>query len=282
MILFLANVKYLSLSVVSSLEFCYRALIPSLFPCMVISSVILYTIRIRGDFKIIDFILDNCKMYANEIFLGWLCGFVIGARGICQKYKYYNDENAFNRSVFLTSNVSLAFVVGCVGIVIWQNVIFGIYLYLIQIISSLLIFKIQGKGKECSIASDTIQPQTLTSSLIKAIKSSTDSIITICGFNIFFSSVSDLINRYFSSDKFKIINTLIFDFSRGSFGVVKINDLLFSSFLTGFCIGFGGLCVHMQIFAECEGYPLNKLKFTFLKTIQGSICGIFALIFNFL
>lgn len=283
--LFLANVKYITASVISSLGFIYRTLIPSLFPFMVISSIILYTTRVQSDFKLINFVLDNCKIYANEILIGWICGFVIGAKGICEKYKLYNDIESFNRSVFLSSNAGAGFVIGCVGGVIYKNIWFGIYLYIVQILSALLIFKLKGYKKTYSknIIYDT--PIPFFSAIVKAVKVSTGSIITICGFNIFFSTLCDLINVRMGLTVGNIkfaINNIIMDFSKGSFCVLELNNKLLCYFLTGFCVGFGGISVHLQIFSECEGYPLNKLKFTILKFMQGFICGLFSLTYSFI
>ncbi len=252
---------------------------------MVISSVILYTTRVYGNFKILNFVLDNCKIYSNEILIGWLCGFVIGAKGICEKYKLYKDNKSFNRSVFLCSNAGIGFVVGCVGGVIWKSIWFGIYLYTAQILSAISLFKIQGKDTANfhSEAFDT--PIPFFSAAVKAIKTSTSSIITICGFNVFFSALCDLINMQLGlkmGDLMFSINTIIMDFSRGSFCSMQSNSLLISSFLTGFCVGFGGLCVHLQIYAECEGYPLNRIKFTIFKLLQGLLCGILAMFYTFI
>lgn len=139
--LFLTNVKYISISVTESLNFCYKSLIPSLFPFMVLSSVILYTMGTLENYKILNILLDNCKTYANEIFLGSLCGFVIGAKGICEKFKATDSKTDFNRAIVLSSNAGVGFVVGCVGCVIWKSIWFGICLYVAQILSAIIIFK---------------------------------------------------------------------------------------------------------------------------------------------
>ena len=228
--------------------------------------------------KIIQAMIFGCG-------IGWICGFVIGAKGICEKYKLYNDIESFNRSVFLSSNAGAGFVIGCVGGVIYKNIWFGIYLYIVQILSALLIFKLQDHKKTYieNVIYDT--PIPFFSAIVKAIKVSTGSIITICGFNIFFSTLCDLINIHMGLTVGNIlftINNIIMDFSKGSFCVLELNNKLLCYFLTGFCVGFGGICVHLQIFSECEGYPLNKLKFTILKFMQGFICGLFSLTYSFI
>lgn len=286
LILFLANVKYISISVIESLNFCYKSLIPSLFPFMVLSSVILYTTRNLGNSKISNFVLGNCKIYANEILLGSLCGFIIGAKGICEKYNATDSKKDFNRAIILSSNAGLGFVIGCVGCVIWKSLWFGISLYVSQILSAFIIFKFRRVTKNIvtSIPSSNHKPISFFSAVVKSVKISTSSILTICGFNIFFSALCDLINNLLKFQKGEfafVLTNVIMDFSKGAFCISQLSNIPLCAFLTGFCIGFGGLCVHMQIYAECENYPLSRLKFTASKLLQGVFCGVFMLVFTY-
>ena len=250
---------------------------------MVLSSTILYTTRIYNDFKLSDFIFGNCKIYFNEILLGLLCGFIIGAKGICQKYSKNIDNDTFNNGIFLSSNACIGFVIGCVGCVIYLDVIFGIYLYLAQIISSILIYKtLEKRGNKCNIGVNESNSLGLFNGIVKSIKASTTTILTVCSFNVFFSTLCDLIIKLFNlkqSSICSIILTVLFDFSRGAFAINNFTYIYACGFLTGFCVGFGGICVYMQICAECEGYPFKQMRFFIMKLLQGILCGILCLIY---
>ena len=282
--LFLTNAELVSKSVLNALSFCYKTIIPSLFPFMVISSIILYTTRLFGNFKLINLILDSCKIYSNEILVGLISGFVIGARGICRKYNDFANKNDFCRAIILSSNAGIGFVIGCVGSIIWDNVLFGICLYLSQIISGIIIFKLSKNNSSFCNAFVPISDNTvpLFSAIVKAVKISVNSILSICGFNIFFSVISDIIVRLFGlEDKslsFVLLNALT-DFSKGAFCISQLDSVIVRVFFTGFCIGFGGICVHMQIFAECEEYPISKLRFTLSQALQVVLCGVFSIFF---
>ena len=143
MILFFANVENVCTSILSSLEFCAKSVIPSLFPYMVISSLIVYTACFDGLFsKLPDRlfnILGVCKKYCVPIITGNLCGFVTGAKCICDIYeKSQSDESEFSDSVILSSNAGIGFVVGYVGSKLWGDMRFGIFIYSVQIISAFL------------------------------------------------------------------------------------------------------------------------------------------------
>ena len=150
----------------------------------------------------LNLILGNCKIYLNEILIGNICGFVIGAKGICQKFNDYTDINDFNNSIFLSSNAGVGFVVGCVGGVIYENINFGIFLYIVQIISGYIIFKLCAKKREtCIVFADNTKGQGLIEGIVKAVKVSTSTILTVCGFNVFFSALCDLIINSFGINK---------------------------------------------------------------------------------
>lgn len=281
--LFLTNVKYISSSVIDGLTFCGIKLIPSLFPFMVLSSIMLYCIRFDGNFKLSKHILDNCKIYTNEIIIGCICGFVIGAKGICKKYKQHYGENDFNRAIFLSSNAGVGFVIGCVGCSIFNDIFYGIYLYVMQILSGYVLFKISYKATKNidDFDCDFIDKNLIDATVI-SIKNSTDTIITICGFSVFFSIVLDLLIKLFNVKNANILSliTVFLDFSKGIFSVVKISNFDLLTFISGFCIGFGGLSVFIQICSICEGYPFNKTKFFILKFSQGIILGILSILYS--
>ena len=278
----MANVKNVSESVIKGLDFCFYKLIPSLYPFMVLSSTMLYTTRISGSFRILNFILDNCKIYADEIIMGCICGFVIGAKGICNKFNKGVSINDFNRGIFFSSNAGIGFVIGCIGCSVFNDVTFGIYLYVVQILSGYILFKITFDGrKNILFYNENFQKNNVSDVLVKSIKSSTNTILTICGFSVFFSIIIDLITSIFQSNSnlIIVIVTILLDFSKGVFTILNVLNLELRGVLAGFCIGFGGVCVYMQICSECEGYPFKKLKFILLKFCQGVMCGAFSLLY---
>lgn len=282
-ILFLVNVKNISLSVIESLNFCYSKLIPSLYPFYVLSTMILYTTSYYGNNKVINIILDNCKIYANEILIGCICGFVVGAKGICKKFRNEYNEKDFNRAIFLSSNAGIGFVVGCIGGLLYNDILFGIYLYSIQIFSGFILFKFnREKDKLDDISQVDLPKYNILDIIVKAIKTSSKTILTICGFSIFFSTVYELIILIFKLKNNSFLCTIvqiILDFSKGTFQIFQLHNYELKSFLIGFCVGFGGICTYMQICSECESFPFEKFKFLVLKIIQGGMCGTFSLIY---
>ncbi|MGM9646243.1 MAG: hypothetical protein ACI3XS_06100 [Eubacteriales bacterium] len=286
MILFFTNAKNISSSVLSSLEFCAKSVIPSLFPYMVISSLIVYTACFDGLFSNLPNaffnILGICKRYCVPIITGNLCGFVTGAKCICDIYEKNPSEiSDFSDSVILSSNAGIGFVIGYVGIKLWSDMRFGIFIYSVQIISSFLLNRVfrtfQKKrvgNKEQAYFANKKQSSFFVS-LARAVSCSCSTILQVCSFVIFYSLIIDLLSSLFylkQGDFAFCVLCAILEFCKGTSASLSLTYAPVCAAMTGFCIGFGGICVHSQIFSVCDGFPLNKTKFFAFKALQGVIC----------
>lgn len=285
--IFFTNAKNIGSYLENSLKFCALSVIPSLFPYMCASSVITYTACLDGISKHIPkklfSILGVCRKYFVQIICGCVCGFVTGAVCICDKYACSDDQRSFSDSIILCSNAGVGFTVGYVGVLLWGSLHFGILLYLTQIFVAFTINAIincKATYEENRISQSKALP--LLSSLSRSVSVSCMSIIKVCGFTVFFSLVTDTTSKTFgiceSNDFYRIMCVAI-EFCRGTTVSASAASPSFAAALTGFCIGFGGICVHSQIFSVCEGYPLNKSRFFIFKTVQGIFCAIFAYVY---
>lgn len=109
--------------------------------------------------------------------------------------------------------------------------------------------------------------------------------ISICAFTIIFRAIISILNLYLNKQNDAAINAIfcsIFEFSSGVFSASCINNSYISRFLVGFSVGFGGLSIILQTFSLCDGLPLKKTKFVFLKAIQGILCGFSLIIYSFI
>lgn len=283
---FFTNVENVKKSVLEALIICFENFIPTIFPFMIISLFFLYLSGFSAHnlgvaSRIFD-ILGICKRYVFHIFIGSLCGFVTGAKAICEDYAENDVEKEdFSNSVILSSNAGIGFVVGFIGVKLWGSFYYGIFLFAVQIIVALILNMLilrhsKGEEKFDSSASE----KTVFDSLTTAISTSGFSIITICAFVVFFSTLINVTASFFGISKSSPLFSFIFiliEFCQGSVYAVSYDAILVCAFFTGFVIGFGGICVHFQIFSVCSGFPLKKMQFFTFKLLQGIICGIISL-----
>ena len=288
-VLFFTNVENLKTSVSQGIRFCVFSLVPSIFIFMVISSFLLYSSAFSDFFDIaykkLFVKLGICRKYLLTILLCSLCGFVSGPKIICEDYRKNGGNSvAFSNAIILSSNAGLGFLISCVGAGVWNDIWLGILLYFFQISSSILLGKlILKKGfneKETAIKKE--KPTDFCVAFTRAVSSSVTTVITICAYVVVFSATTSVLLSALNIEEntltYSIISVLV-EFCRGSFLVFNAKNALLSAFLSGFCVGFGGICVHFQTFAVCEGLPLNKLQFVAFKALHGVLCGFFCTVY---
>ena len=281
--IFFTNVKYINESVYNSLLFCLKSLIPSIFPFMVLSLFIIKA-NVLGDllngknFKIANK-LGVCKKYITAIVLGSFSGYITGAKCICEIYdKDPSDENTFSNAVILSTNAGIGFVISYVGIILWKDALFGVYIYVMQIIISALLALTFFHKAENVTNVITLNNASISKSLTASVIESTNTLFKISSYYLFFSLITDILNLYFFYPLNSIISVMC-EFCKGIYISKQFPSLYLSSFLTGFTRGFGGLCVFIQLLDVCDGYPLNKKKYFIFKFFHGIILGIASVLY---
>ncbi len=283
-ILFFTNAKNTSTFVFEAIEFCIKNIIPTLMPFMIITSTFLYS---KVFLCINPKQLNNlgvCKKYFPTSLIASLCGFVVGPKTICEDASSSKMKSEdFSSAISMSSNAGIGFVIGCVGARLWGSVLFGALLFIFQILSSICINKVifNIKSDENSKNSYSTENTSFLSAFSKGISSSISSLMLICTYTIFFSVFLNSVFLFFNIDSNSILYKIafvVFEFCQGSFTVMQFDNVPLRALLSGFCVGFGGICVHLQTFAVCEGFNLNKKKFFLFKLLQGILCGIFSFI----
>ena len=248
--------------VFETLVFCFSKLIPSLFPFMAFAGILVKNGK------------NNSQKHGffRLCFISWLCGYIIGP-------KILQDENYsdITEYIALTSNAGIGFVVSYVGGIIWGNLAFGAILYIFQILSSFVIFLIFKRKKTFDLKFKKLP---LISAVNSSVSDSTYSVITICGFTVFFSLIRYIICEIFSFGEIgnQVISSTL-EISNGILFSTTLSSNILCGFFTGFALGFGGICMCMQTFAVCKDECICKKKFILIKFIHGIICGTFSAIF---
>ena len=284
-LLFFTNAKEINSALKESLLFSINNVICSIFPFMMLSSIIinsyiiekqLISLKINCLYK-----LGICKIYLPSILLGSVSGYVTGAKCIRDIYcKNYTDSTSLTNAIILSSNAGIGFVIVCIGMKIWNSSLFGIFLYLFQILTSLFIGRyILPKSNDIYNLSKTDKIDYLKS-FTDAISSCAYSSFLIVSFIASFSVIITALTSLFPLSFRDTASSFLYfflEFCNGSFKSVSFGNTSLCAFLTGFTAGFGGLCVHFQIFSVCSDLPLNRRLFVLVKLLHGIILGIISL-----
>lgn len=206
----------------------------------------------------------------------WLSGYISGPKKLNESVGN-KDITAY---VFLTSNAGIGFTVSFVGGCLWKSTQFGAYLYVMQLLTSLLIFACIKKTPFSDVEFKKIP---LFSSFTKSVKQSTIIMLEICGFTVVFSAIKGIIVNcsFLKSNEFlKNAFSSILEISEGVYASAKVSDIMLGLFLTGLSVGFGGICMCFQTFAVCDN--VFQGKFILYKLLQGILCGALCVCYSFM
>jgi len=249
------------------IEMCLKVLVPSLFPFMAVSSFIVKSglaFQLGKPFgKITRLVFGLSGSFAPIILLSLIGGYPVGAKGISALVQSGAvTENEGKKALMFCICAGPGFIVNFVGASIYQNKTIGFIILISQIISvfvlgiSINIFsKNNYSDKELKYKSVPF-----SNALIEATIDSTKGIVSICAFVVLFSALAGIIESIFS-------NSYIFCMLEVCNAVQAVSQLE----VVAFAIGFGGLCVHFQIFSAVKNIEFNKFSFFFIRIIQGLI-----------
>ena len=271
------------------LKLCVYTVIPSLFPFMVISELIVSSGVIQrlgravsGLFRLLFGVGEN---EGCACLLGAICGFPIGARTLCTMYDrgMISREEA-ERALTFCNNPGSAFVISAVGGSLFGSRQLGVMLYACVLLSAVavgilgrLFFK---KSEHTRTHSALVRPTEEDGILafVAAIRNSAASMLTVCACVAFFSSLVGCLGAMLEGLRLpKALLAALFGFfeiSGGAGMAAETEPLVAAILLCAAGLGWSGLSVHLQIAAICAGRGLSLKPYFIAKAAQGMLCAL--------
>jgi len=278
----LINSKISKEAALTGLYLCYKYVIPSVFPFLVLSSLIIETGL--GEFLGIAFGAPVSKLFNLSkssvfcYFLGIISGFPIGAKNAAELYnKGIIEKEEAERLIAICNPCSPPFILGAVGATLLGNVKIGFLILLFQtlfyflygIVLGVLAKKPRGQNeyKRPSILKTySLNYKVFTDS----VKSSVTAMLSICGFVIFFSlvvKVASVLILFFTDNP--LVCSLIAVFFEMTSGIYHASELdkVTAVWVSTAVVVFSGMSVHMQVASFTTGAKLNLTKYFVGKVI---------------
>ena len=270
------------------LALCAKTVIPSLFPFMVISELIVSSGL--GSRLLLPLSLTLQKLFRISpdgccaVLLGMLCGFPVGARCAILSYgqgKITREEA--ERILCFSNNPSSAFIITAVGGSLWGNRKFGIALYLAVLIAALLtgivIARFPQKAsrakKEIPIEPITAPAPSSAKLFCNAIRSATASILLVCSYVLFFSALVGTFHYIPGVQTLpasaKAFLFCLFELSSGVSQATALGSPMQSALLCAFACGWSGISVHCQVLSVCDAEKLSLRPYVISKLLQACI-----------
>ncbi len=267
------------------LTLCARTVIPSLFPFMVISELLVQSGagealgRIFSRFMRTVFGLSGAG--STAVFLGSLCGFPVGAKTAVSLL----DRNMISKSecehlLTFSNNPSSAFLISAVGVSLFGNRRLGTVLYFTVLGSSFAVgfvfrFFVREKGGPTN---HPHFPSGLHPGGVEmftgAVSGAATGMLLVCAYVIFFSTLSGTLSclRGLSGGMNPTLYACFCGFLEMSGGISEASSLTnghTALILTAAIAGWSGLSVHCQIMSLCAGRELSFKPYVTAKVLQG-------------
>ena len=278
----------------TGLKLCANTVIPSLFPFMVVSSLLVSSgvgIRICRPLSLpARLILGVGEGGACAFLLGAICGFPVGTVVACSMYdKGIMSKKETERVLTFCNNPGSAFVISAVGVSLFGSFKVGGILYACVIISAVITGVIMRPFHKIDAKTATVKSNLIRASLgggsdgvslfLDAIRSSALSMLTVCAMVAFFSSIIGCVGVSLSAlGVSELPIAAIFGLCEMSSGVSALSGLRgsLSLPLCAAALGWSGLSVHCQIMAISGGRGLSFKPYFGAKAMQGVVCGALA------
>ena len=270
-------------AVEGSLKLCASAIIPAVFPFMILTDYFLYGFTLSTDSKLTKlfekaFAING--MGAVPFLIGNICGFPIGAKiSSLMKKNGCISENEYQRLIPLCTNPSLAFVISGVGSGIRRSLTDGLILYFSLILSTALTGLIWRSKKTASHFHQELKIDCF--SLSESIKNASICCVYVTSYVVFFSIVIGVISIPKLPLVIKLIASSLLEIGNAAYLISQSQELIaFSLPLTAFALGFSGISVYLQaaVFSDAK---ISSVYFK-MKVTEGFLAFLITAITTFI
>lgn len=278
MVLILLSPQQAAEAVRQAMQLCAGSVIPSLFPFLVLSSLVVGSSPSPGpSFSALLGRCLGCSPTGARVFLlSLLGGYPVGPRLMGQLMRRGDlSRREAEHLLFFCNNAGPAFVMGFVGLGLLGSLRAGVWLYLLHALSALLIALLFRPRQPFSAPaqSRTLSPS-FSQELVESITSAGSAMVQVCAFITFFYTALHLF-----AQRSGIAHPLVLGFVELTCGLTRLTPTRAGFVMAAGLLGWGGLSVHAQTAAALSGTGVslqNHLRGKFLQGIFSAILAIFA------
>jgi hypothetical protein len=250
-------------------------IIPSLFPFLVLSGILVAAcdgLSLPGE-RLFSRVFGLPHEAYPAFFLGALCGFPIGARCTADLFRrgsLTREEAA--QCAALSANSGPAFAVAAIGGNFFGSDGLGWLLYVTQILSAILLgFLLRAKGQKTARA-DLPRDAEFSLDLASILGRATLSMLNIAGCVIFFAALSVLPSLLLPRPVAALLCAVL-EVTGGAAAAAAL-PLGYGLPIAAFALSFSGVCVLLQSSAELVPLGISTRPLILRKLLQGGLSAI--------
>lgn len=250
---------------------CSNIIIPSLFPFMVASSLAAYGDLPESVKKLISFPMKKLLRLPEECFtaviLGLIGGYPVGAKTAGALYSSGKiSSSQAKRLILFCVNSGAGFAINALGSGILSSRQSGKLIFISGCIASVITGIIAScvHSKEALTLPIHEKETSFSASVVDSVVSGATGILYVCGFVCIFSGISEIILSLNINENIKSAIICLTEVTCGCSVYAKKLSLPAISAITS----FGGLCVHLQIFALSDSFQPGIPSFYLFRIIH--------------
>lgn len=293
-----------------------NSVVPTLFPFFVATELLNHTnfIPMLGKYlnKFMRPIFKVPGEGAYAFLMGLISGYPVGAKIVCHlREKGLCTKDEGERMLAFTNNSGPLFIVGTVGISLFNNQTIGIILLITHILACITVGILFGfmkkedkvKWDRYNVNTRQKDDKTLGGILGESIKNAISTILMIGGFVVIFSIIISILNNSHILEIIsKIVSPIITSIGINAefvkpvlAGLIELTNGVklvseasivnynLSIILSAFLLGFGGVSILLQVSSIVAKTDLSMKKYVFGKLLQGIIASVYVfLALNFI
>ncbi|MBE7028112.1 MAG: hypothetical protein E7407_03650 [Ruminococcaceae bacterium] len=265
-----------------ALRICAENIIPSLFPFFVLSQFLINTgfANTAGRFlaPFMRTLFKTGGAGGIAFFIGIISGYPSGAKAICELTRsgaLQKEES--ERLLPYCNNSGPLFIIGTIGLGMFRNIKAGMLLYIIHIISAIITgislrFLSVSKTKTKNTLYKTVPlHENYGAAFSHSIKESVSTILSVCGFIVFFSSITAPFLSLLGKNMTGNILMGIAEITGGILEISQNCDINTALPVISALLGFGGICVTLQVMGIVKTESLSMKPYILGKLFQSAI-----------
>lgn len=268
--------------VMNGLTICMNVLVPSMFPFLVVSNFVAMSSVSATLAKWLGPLFSKLfrlpENTAGVVLLSLVSGYPTGAVMTSSLLEHQEiDRETGARLMKFCFNSGLPFSVSAVGAIMLNNQKAGILLFVSNLLSTLLIGLADARRRPKNARNYLISyPLSGTDALSQSVKKGISAMLSVCAYVILFSALDGLVGRYVPYREYILP---LFEITSGSVACAQTTPLP----LMAFYLGFGGLCIHLQLALYLRQTGMKLGSFLKCRLLQGGfsflICKLLLLLF---
>lgn len=265
-------------------DYCLNILVPSLYPFMVLSVFVVKSGLAQKAGEHLEnftqrvFHLPGCA--AACLLMSVVGGYPAGARSIVSLYEDGGiSEKQAKQMLCFCVNAGPSFVITAVGVGLFKNALSGYILFASQFIVFVILGIICGalsKNENRHAEKKTYKKISASEALIASASDAAYSTMNMCCFVILFAALMNILRVFITSPKVSAVFSGLLEVTGGCADLARINAPLWAA---AFAIGWGGVCVHFQIYTFVSGIHISRARFIFFRLLQGAMSAAVSYIF---